>query len=525
MHSDNGGSADIVLATFNAGYAHCSLGLRCLLANLGPLRPRARLLEFDGRTPPETAAARIAALSPRLCGVGVYIWNVRPALRLAAMLKAAPSPPVVVVGGPELSHGLGHLPVPPAADCVVAGEGEPVVRSLAESILAGQRLPPLVVAGAADLASVAGPEAEYSESDLAHRIVYLESSRGCPHACDYCLSAAVPGVRWRPLDEVVSAWDRLIGRGARRLKIVDRTFNADTERAAGLLRFLAQRLPADGVVQVEMTPRPPPPILADAFRQFRPGALRVEVGIQTFNPDVARRIGRAPENGGAAALLRALRAASAVVHADLIAGLPGETPASFAAGFDRVVAMEPDELQINVLKRLPGAPIGRHDSAWGMRYDREPPYAVMSTSTWPAEAMARLQRMARYWELCHNRGRFRRTLPMLWASGAERSPFHAFARFSDGLYQRFGRAHSLPADELAKALLEHLVRDIGASREIVLGALRSDFAAARMPAPRWLCAGRARRPAASRRCRLSAENTRRRCPFYNQHGGDQYPDL
>lgn len=483
------GRSRIVLSTINAGYPHASLALRCLRANLGRWRESAEIVEFDGRATPQVVASALAARSPEVLAFGLFIWNAAYAPEVLRQFRERCPTARIVVGGPELVRGM----VPPAAarwaDCVIEGEGEAVLAELCRVALAGGRLPPQVAAAPPDLGGVEGPEEEYTEADLAHRIVYLESSRGCPNACAYCCSAVAPGVRWRPLEAVEVAWTRLLRRGARRVKIVDRTFNADEERAARLLRVVAAARPAGGSVQIEMTPEPPAPALVAAMALFPPGALRVEVGIQTFDPAVARAIGRRPSMDVETALT-ALRRAGAVVHADLIAGLPGETAAGFAAGFDRLVAMEPEELQVNLLKRLRGTPLDARAAAWTMRFESEPPYTVVETPTWPAADLVAMRRLSRYWELMYNRGRFRHTLPLLWADGG--SPFRAFREFSDRLNERFGRCHGIAADDLALALVEHLTAGGRAGREVVMRRLERDYAArgARFPARRLAASAR-----------------------------------
>jgi hypothetical protein len=476
--------ADIVLATVNAGYAHASLGLRALRANLGGWRDRSALLEFDGRTPAEIAAERILAERPAVCGLGVYIWNIDRLTRVAERVRAARPDLCIVLGGPEVSHGTDGLRIAELADCAIAGEAEDAFREVCGDALAGRRPPAVVHSAPPDLAAATAADAEYADTDLQRRIAYVESARGCPYGCEYCLSAIDRRVRPWPLDAVLASWGRLLDRGARRIKVVDRTFNLDPDRAARLLRFLAARLPPDGVVQVEMTPSAPPAALVEAVRAFRPGALRVEVGVQTFAPAVAERIRRRPDDGGAAALIGALRAAGAVVHADLIAGLPGETPESFAAGFDRLLALGPDEIQVGILKRLRGAPIARHDAAWGMRYAPDAPYEVRATGTWPADAMAAMRRFARYWEASHNRGRFRTALPMLWERGAP--PFAAFAAFSEALHAQLGRAYALDPEVLARALFDQLAGACGIPPARAAAALLRDRAPTPARPPRWL---------------------------------------
>src|SRR5262249_37003895 len=175
-----------------------------------------------------------------------------------------------------------------------------------------------------------------------------------------------------------------------------------------------------------------PTAIRDLVRQFPSGALQFEVGIQTFNTDVAERISRRQDNALVEENLRWLREKTGVhVHADLIVGLPGESLESFAAGFNRLVFLNPQEIQVGMLKRLRGTPIVRHDAEWGMIYSPAPPYEILETRLIDYGTMQRLRRFARYWDLVANSGNFLETTPLLWEHGL---PFESFLRFSDWLH-------------------------------------------------------------------------------------------
>ncbi len=201
--------------------------------------------------------------------------------------------------------------------------------------------------------------------------------------------------------------------------------------------------------------------------RFPPGVLQFEVGIQTFTVEVQQRISRKQDNDKTAANLRWLVGQSkANLHTDLLFGLPGESLESFAAGFDRLYALGPQEIQLGILKRLRGTPIVRHAAEYRMIFDFAPPYSLRESSTVDALTMPRVSRFARYWDLIANSGRFRKTLPLLLAEhlpdcedGAASpalvrtgSPFHAFLEFSDWLWQRTQRRVTINACALASSL-------------------------------------------------------------------------
>ena len=185
------------------------------------------------------------------------------------------------------------------------------------------------------------------------------------------------------------------------------------------------------LLHFEMIPDRFPDNLRSLIGRFPPGVLHFEVGVQTFNDDVARRIKRRQKMDTIDRNLRFLRnETGSLIHADLIAGLPGETLESFAAGFDRLVALQPQELQLGILKRLRGAPIMRHDGEWRMVYAADPPYEILENKLIDREFMDRIKRFARYWELIANRGNFKETAPILWKDSP--SPFESFLRLATG---------------------------------------------------------------------------------------------
>ena len=164
----------------------------------------------------------------------------------------------------------------------------------------------------------------------------------------------------------------------RRFKFVDRTFNLNIAASRRILEFFLERQRPGLFAHFEMIPDRLPEALREVIAKFPAGALQFEVGIQTFDEAVSKNISRRQDYGRLADNLRFLRQETgAHVHADLIAGLPGETLESFAAGFDRLVAMGPQEIQVGILKRLRGTPIARHDQAWEMVYSAHPPYEIL----------------------------------------------------------------------------------------------------------------------------------------------------
>ncbi len=485
----------IILATLNARYIHASLGLRYLLANLdrhggAGLRAQTLLREYTiSRAPQEVVADLLAALGPpqgrvQIIGLGVYIWNVTQTQEVIRQLKAARPDVKLVLGGPEVSHEVDQQPITALADHVITGWGDVSFAKLCRVLLDGpQPLMKVIPGEQPPLTDVTLPYAEYSDADLAHRLLYVEASRGCPFKCEFCLSSLDKTAWAFELDRVLVALDGLFQRGARNFKFVDRTFNLKVAHSVRILQFFLDRLPAADAppseqlfLHFEVIPDHLPERLRAMLAQFPPGVLQLEVGVQSFNPAVQHTISRRQDNAATEANLRWLLAHThAHLHADLIFGLPGETLPSFADGFDRLLAIGPHEIQLGILKRLRGTPITRHTSVHGMVYDPEPPYTVQHTGVVNAATLQRFARFARYWDLLANSGRYAHTLALLLQHMPQASPFGRFMALSDWLWPHLGATHKLTPEVLVDALFVYLSAHV--PPDTVRQALLADYIA------------------------------------------------
>ncbi|MFT3783559.1 MAG: DUF4080 domain-containing protein [Nibricoccus sp.] len=466
---------DIVLATLNAKYIHASFGLRYLLANLGELRPRAVLEEFIINQRPLEIAEKILSHHPRIVGLGVYIWNVAPTTELVALLKKIRPDLIVVLGGPEVSYESDQQEIVRLADHTITGEGDLAFSELCRQLLAGSRpAQKTIPAPLPDFSKLALPYDEYNEDDIAHRLIYVEASRGCPFSCEFCLSSLDIPVRQAPLDAFLAALDRLYQRGVQHFKFVDRTFNLNLVVSRQILEFFLARLRPGLFLHFEMVPDRLPPELRELLSRFPAGTVQLEVGIQTFNPEVASLISRRQNYAKLEDNFRFLREQTTIhLHADLIAGLPSETLESFADGFDRLVALRPHEIQVGILKRLRGTPISRHDATWDMAYSPLPTYEILRNKLLDFPTMQRLRRFARYWDLIGNSGNFVEATPLVWAKS--KSSFFAFLQLSDWLFEREGRHHAIALVTLMELVFSYLTEQLGFDKRTVAETLWRDF--------------------------------------------------
>lgn len=464
---------EILLATINARYIHAAFGLRYLFANLGELQPRARILEFEIKQRALDIASELLSYEPRIVGLGVYIWNVSLTTEVVAILKRVRPELVVILGGPEVSHETALQGIVGLVDYVITGEADLKFAEVCREVLRGQ--PPQAKVIPADLPlmeQVQLPYNLYTDEDLAHRVLYVEASRGCPFTCEFCLSSLDVPVRAVAVERFLESLEGLILRGARVFKFVDRTFNLHIGTSRAILQFFIDRWQDGMFLHFEMVPDRMPEALLDLLAWFPKGTVQLEVGIQTFDEVTSKNISRRQNYTKLEHNLRFLRAHTGVhVHADLIVGLPGESLESFGRGFDRLVDMGPQEIQVGILKRLRGTPIVRHDVEWAMVYSAHPPYELLQNGLLSFETMNRFRRFARFWDLVANSGRFTETLPWIWKGRG--SAFESFLHFSDWLGQRLGRNHSIALVALAESLFVYLTQE--RQLEGVAEVLRNDW--------------------------------------------------
>jgi len=478
---------DIVLATLNAKYIHASFGLRYLMANLGELQDRACIAEFVINQQPLEIVEAILTHQPRIVGFGVYIWNVEQTTEVVALLKRICPNLIIILGGPEVSYETQGQEIVALADHVITGEADVKFANVCRSLLRdtdtpvceaseGRQacLPHIIAAELPALTQLASPYELYTDEDLKNRVIYVEASRGCPFTCEFCLSSLDIPVRAFPTEAFLASMQRLLDRGATQFKFVDRTFNLHLPTSSAILQFFLDRWREGLFLHFEMVPDRLPEQLRGLIKKFPAGAVQFEVGIQTFDEATSKNISRRQNLDRLADNFRFLREETGVhIHADLIVGLPGEGIESFGRGFDRLVRLGPQEIQIGILKRLRGTPIVRHDEEYRMIYAPHPPYEILSTREIPFADLQRMRRFARYWDIIANSGHFTATLQLLWQNAA--SPFAEFLRFSDWLHTTLRRTHQIALHVIAQVLFDYLTEERGMDHELTASTLEADW--------------------------------------------------
>lgn len=463
----------IILTTLNARYMHSAFGLRYLYANLAELQPVARIEEFSIQQRPIDIAEQLLKHQPEIIGFGVYIWNVAEVTKTVELIKQVSPDTVIIVGGPEVSHLPDKPMLADMADYVVMGAAEKSFLELCRLILSANKpLERVIKSDELPLAQLKMPYQYYTDEDIKNRLIYVEASRGCPFKCEFCLSSLDKTSKPFELGLFLDEMDKLYLRGARNFKFIDRTFNLKVSSSIAILEFFLQRMTEDLYLHFEVVPDNLPERLKAVIAKFPEHTLQFEIGVQTFDEKIQTLISRKQNNVKTGENLCWLRQQThAYIHADLIFGLPSDTLSNFAKSFDQLVALNPHEIQLGILKRLRGVPLNRHNEKYQLRFNPEPPYNILRTADIDFTTMQRVNRFARYWDMIANSGRFKNTLPLILAD----KPFENFMRLSDGLYQAVGSTWKISLQRLFVLMLENITNSADVNEALLFASMKADY--------------------------------------------------
>ena len=463
----------IILTTLNSKYIHCAFGLRYLYANLGDIQPQAEIQEYTIHERPLDIVEKLLENSPKIIGFSVYIWNVVETGQCINLLKQINPNVIIVIGGPEVSH----IPDAPdwisSVDYTITGPGELQFKTLCSQLLKNQTPLENIIAGIAlPLEQLNMPYEFYDTDDIKNRILYVEASRGCPFKCEFCLSSLDKTSKSFSIESFLQEMDFLIQRGANHFKFIDRTFNLKAKTTVAILEFFLERINDEMSIHFEVIPDRLPEQLREILAKFPEHVLQFEIGVQTFDPVIQDLISRKQDNEKTCDNLIWLRKnTNAHIHADLIFGLPGDSLNNFAKSFDKLVSLNPQEIQLGILKRLRGAPINRHTQEYQMVYNDNQPYNILSTRDIDFQSMQRVNRFARYWDMIGNSGRFPNTKLVIFAQ----QPFHNFMKLSDNLYKTEGSSWRISLRRLFKLLHQQLIEVLEINHVDAFNALEKDF--------------------------------------------------
>ncbi len=464
-----------LLCGINAKYIHSNLAIFCLKAyaeKKGPANAEYVIKEYTINHYVENILQDIYEEKADVLIFSCYIWNIAYVRELAEELKKVSPGLQIWVGGPEVSyHAERFLRENPAVDLVMQGEGEETFTALVtraekagsanmrrdyteagveEAVSKGraevwrdmfQKEMPAGVAwrnedGAIDntgFAAIMDMDAipfVYEDFHLfEHKIIYYESSRGCPFSCSYCLSSMDKTVRFRSLSKVLPELQRFLDAGAPQVKFVDRTFNCNKKHAMAVWNYIYEHDNGVTNFHFEISSDLMDEEELDLFAKMRPGLIQLEIGVQSTNPKTVEAIHRKMDLNKLFENVDKVHALGNIhQHLDLIAGLPFETYDKFRVSFNDLYEHHPDQLQLGFLKVLKGTCMEAEVKEHGICYRSQPPYEVLSTRWLCYDEVIRLKGIEELVELYYNSGQF--TCTLQYVVPQFKSPFDFFEQFS-----------------------------------------------------------------------------------------------
>ena len=460
-----------VFCSINSKYIHSSLGVWYLFASAEKLcgeNVEVSVVEGTINEKEEILFQRLRDTNADVIAFSVYIWNIRTVLSLSEKLKNEGVK--IILGGPEVSFNQkAVLSENIFVDFISSGEGEVSVPLLLESLCAESEIYPdgigyrkngEIIEGQPQIISVSEIPSPYCEeyfASLGNRITYIESSRGCPFNCAFCLSGKEGKVRFFDLAMVKENMLSLVNHGAKTVKFVDRTFNCKKDHAREILLFIKENygktIPSDVCFHFEIAADILGDELFEIIAEMPVGSVQFEVGIQSFNENTLRLINRktnlekVKEN-----VQKLLSFGNCHVHIDLIAGLPEEGFESFRDSFNTAYSLKANMLQLGFLKILHGSPMSENRELYPCEYTKEPPYEVISTPYINETELGVLHKCENELERLYNSGRFRRTLDYV-LSVYHKTAFDLFVEMGDFLLEK-GEKGSIPLDKYTNLAFE-----------------------------------------------------------------------
>ena len=382
----------VLLIAINSRYIHSNLAVRYLRAYTKDMDYECKIREFSINDREEHVLEQIIEEEPDVVAISTYIWNVEMVERLANLIKIVNPSIEIVYGGPEVSYDSMIFLKNNEGEYVIEGEGENTYREFIEYKLGKREIESIrglyykkegnvLYNGSRPAMSLDDVVFPYEEDeDLTNKIVYYESSRGCPFNCKYCLSSTSHGVRFRSIDKVLKELQFFIDKKVKLVKFVDRTFNCNTKHSMAIWNFLINadtnthfhfEISADILKNEEI----------ELLRKAPLDRFQFEVGVQTTNDDVLRNINRFVNFSDIKEKVEELLSIRNIKqHLDLIAGLPGEDYDSFVRSFNDVHSIKPEEIQLGFLKLLKGSAMREESAKYDMKFSPYPPYEILSTN-------------------------------------------------------------------------------------------------------------------------------------------------
>ena len=478
----------VLLATLDAKYIHASLALRYLKVYCSPLSIETVVKDYTINNGLLEILSDIVSQNADVVCFACYIWNIGMTLSVAKLVKQVHPDVKIVLGGPEVSYEYSDLMAKNKyVDYIVLGEGEEVLYQLLNCLDKGNRInvPGLVVRDGDEIRSLGGPQTvkcldtipfpycDEEMQELKDKIIYYESSRGCPFSCQYCLSSATSGVRYFNLARVKRDLSFFIKHNVKQVKFVDRTFNAHKKHYLPILKFLVAQN-CDTNFHFEITADLLDDEVLAVLRTAPVGRFQFEIGVQSTYEKTLAQVGRKNNWIKIVDNVKKIQHyANIHLHLDLIIGLPDEDREHFTKSFNDVYALQPSMLQIGFLKLLKGSAIRPKADQLVYIYMEEAPYEVLASNALTYDEIRKFKIFEEVFNLYYNAGNFTYTLDWLVKSLAV-DAFHFYSALTDFWERKSLNTVAHTTNSLYGYLLE-FCREKRESTDICEQFLRFDY--------------------------------------------------
>ena len=475
----------ILLTALNSKYIHSNLAIRYLKAYTKDLNYDVNIREFSINDREERIVKEIIEENPDVVAFSTYIWNVEMIIKVATLIKIISPSIEIVYGGPEVSYDSRVFLEENIGEYVIEGEGEKTYREFVEYKLGLRKIEeirglhykveqsvhsnpsrPLM-----DMEDIVFPYEE--DEDLKNKIVYYESSRGCPFNCKYCLSSTTHGVRFHSISRVLRELQYFIDKKVKLVKFVDRTFNCNTKHSIAIWNYLINantetrfhfEISADILKQEEI----------ELLKKAPKDLFQFEVGVQTTNDEVLNNINRfvnfsdIKEKVVELSLIKNIKQ-----HLDLIAGLPGEDYDSFVCSFNDVHSISPEEIQLGFLKLLKGSSMREESSKYGMGFSPYPPYEILKTDKISYYEIQKLKRVEAVVDKYYNSQKYNNILNFFYLKFD--TPFEFFYSLGEYFEQRGYFNRNIGNSSYYQAFLDYNLEILNNDEEYLVDIIKYDY--------------------------------------------------
>lgn len=481
----------VVLSTLNAKFIHTNLAIRCLKAFAEP-EHEIELAEYTIKDPTLNIASDLFSKKPDIIGFSCYIWNIEETIKVIKILRKILPEVTIVLGGPEVTYDVPYwLERLQDVDFIVIGEGEESFKQLLDELNGDRDFSKVhgvayLVDGKPvikpqqnkiDLREVPSPfRFEEDLPQLGKRVTYIETSRGCPFRCQFCLSSIEVGVRYFDREKVKEDIRFLMKNGAKTIKFVDRTFNISRSYAMEMFQFLIDEHLPGTVFQFEITADIMRPEVIEFLNKNAPaGLFRFEIGIQSTNDETNDLVMRKQNYSKLTRTVTMVKDGGKIdQHLDLIAGLPEEDYNSFRKTFNDVFELRPEELQLGFLKMLRGTGLRIRANDHQYTYMDHSPYEILGNNVLSFDDIVRIKQVEDVLEKYWNDHRMDRTIEYLVTECFE-TPFDFFQLFGSYWENRGWSRIGHQLEDLFKRLHEFLYTETSFNISIIEGLMKLDY--------------------------------------------------